>query len=508
MRNHYSEAELVVEFREDGSNSDVVATGYGRAVPYGVETDLGGIRESFAANAFDPEQVKGKPFAYRHGEPIGVITGAENREDGLYIDFQILDTAAGRDAATLMRGGASTGLSVGFQPAKSVWSRARDKVQHMAATLLEVSQTHMPAYGPASTVVAVREEGEPMSEVIEAEVRETPAVDTEAREAIADVRNQIAALAYTAEPVNPLAEFRSFGEYAKAVYEGRIEARTLADQITDNNAGVLPPNWANQVKNIIDLGRPGVTAFGVESAGATGMDFSWPYFDSSILGTIVAEQETEKSEVNSVQIDIEKGNATLKTYAAGSDISYQLLMRSQPSYLDAHNRIMAASYALVTDAVFVGAIKTAATPLNYDFSADTDGAAFRAAVFAASVDVETATGAPAGFVLVASDVFKEIGTWDTFYPSVYGTFNVGGTAQASTLGVNVSGLPVIHDRNLGSGEIIVSNSTAAKWIEDGPRVVTEEDVAKLGRNVAIYGLGVTAAYNPAGIVSLEVIAGP
>lgn len=242
MRNHYSEAELVIEVRED-TDSDVIATGYGRAVPYDIETDLGGVRESFGPGAFDPDQVKGRPFAYRHGEPIGVITGAENREDGLYIDFQILNTAPGRDAATLMRGGASTGLSVGFQPTKSVWARSRDKVQHLAATLLEVSQTHIPAYGSASTVVAVRENEEhTMTEVIETEGRETPAIDVEAREAIADVRKDIAALVHVAEPVNPLSEFRSFGEYTKAVWEGRIEARALADQITDNNPGVLPPD--------------------------------------------------------------------------------------------------------------------------------------------------------------------------------------------------------------------------------------------------------------------------
>lgn len=507
MRNHYSEADLVIEVRED-TDSDVIATGYGRAVPYAVETDLSGVRESFGPNAFDPEQVKGRPFAYRHGEPIGIITGAENREDGLYIDFQILNTAPGRDAATLMRNGASTGLSVGFQPTKSVWARSRDKVQHLAATLLEVSQTHIPAYGSASNVLAIREEGETMSEVIEAEVRETPAVDVEAREAIADVRKEIAALVHVAEPVNPLSEFRSFGEYTKAVWEGRIEARALADQITDNNPGVLPPNWAMQVKNIIDLGRPGITAFGVESAGASGMDFNWPYFDGDLSLIVAAQPTGEKNEVNSVQIDIKKGTASLATYAAASDISYQLLMRSSPSYLDAHNRIMAASYALVTDNVFVDAMLTASTPYNYDFSADTDGSAFREAVFGASVAVESATGAPAGFVLAASDVFTKIGGWSTFVPAPYGPNNVSGVATAGTLGVAVSGLPVIHDRNLANGAIIVSNSTAAKWIEDGPRVVTDEDVAKLGRNVAIYGLGVSAAYNAAGIVSLEVIPAP
>jgi HK97 family phage prohead protease len=504
VRTTTQDTELIFEIRED-ANGDIVGTGTGRAVPYGVEIEIGGVRESFARDAFSVDEVIGKPLAYRHNEPVGVITGAENREDGLYIDFDIVNTTLGRDAATLARTGASRGLSVGFQPIKSAWTKTRDAVQHMSAGLLEVSLTPYPAYATAG-VSAIREEGEPpMTEtVIETE---TVSVDTEAREAIATVREQVAnieARAFVAEPVHPLAAYRSFGEYSKAVLAGEIESRALADQITANNAGVLPPNWMMDVKNIVDLGRPGITAFGVESAGTSGMEFAWPYFDGD-LALIVEEQETEKTEVNSVRIDIEKGTASLKTYAAGSDISYQLLQRSSPSYLDAHNRIMAASYALITDNAFVDEMLAVSTPINYNLSSDTTGGAFREQVFQASVNVETATGRPAEFVLVASNVFAKIGGWSTFFPAAYPVQNVSGVATAGTLGVNVSGLPVIHDRNLAAGGIIVSNTATASWIEDGPNLATAENVANLGRDIAIYGYGTAAAYTPAGIISLEVV---
>jgi len=500
MQTTQTQSEWIIEVREDAAPGDVVAVGHGMAVPYASETDLGAFRESFAPNAIDPAQVIGKPFAYRHGEPIGVITGAENKPDGLYIDFNILDTVQGRDAAVLGRNGASKGLSIGFQPIKSVWNRSKTAVQHTAAQILEVSLTHNPAYKLAGATI--REEDMSVETV-----EETPAVsaDIEAREAIAELRSQIQSVVHVAEPMHPLAQFRSFGEYNKAVLNGDVDARALADQITANNAGVLPPNWIMEVKNIVDLGRPAITAFGVQSAGTSGMEIAWPYFDGD-LALIVAAQETEKSEVNSVRIDIKKENASLATFAAGSDISYQLLQRSAPSYIEAHNRIMLASYALITDGAFVTDLMTASTPYNYDFAADTDGSGFRAAVFGASVAVQTATGRGAEFVLVASDVFTQIGGWDTFFPSNYGTYNVSGTATAGTLGVSVSGLPVIHDRQLGSGEIIVSNTTTAKFVEDGPMLGSVENVALLGRDVAIYGYGTTAAFNPAGIISLEVVA--
>ena len=222
MKTAQIDTELVIEVREDQGDSDVVATGYGRAVPYETSTMVGGIEESFARDAFSPDDVIGKPLAYRHGEPVGIITGAENREDGLYIDFQIVNTVQGRDAATLARTGASKGLSVGFQPVKSAWNRAKTAVQHQAAQLLEVSLTHMPAYATAG-VGAIRE-GETMSETMD--TTEVVSVDTEAREALAEVREHIASIearAFTSEPVHPLAQFRTFGDYAKAVLDGAVD---------------------------------------------------------------------------------------------------------------------------------------------------------------------------------------------------------------------------------------------------------------------------------------------
>ncbi len=505
MRTCQIDTEIIILSREEGEDGDIVAIGQGRAVPYDTPTLVGGIEESFARDAFSTADVIGKPLAYRHGEPVGIITGAENREDGLYIDFEIVNTVQGRDAATLARTGASRGLSVGFQPVKSAWNRAKTAVQHQAAQLMEVSLTHMPAYATAG-VSAIRE-GEPMSETMD--TTEVVSVDTEAREALAEVREHIASIearAFTAEPVHPLAQFRSFGEYSKAVLAGDVESRALADQVTANNPGVMPPVWLLQVKGIIDLGRPAITSVGgPESAGAAGMEINWPYFDGDLLA-IVEAQANEKDEVNSVEIDLEKGDATLATYAAGSDISYQLLQRSNPSYLDAHNRIMAASYSTVTDRKFTNDLWTGSNNTNvYDLSADTTGSVFRERVFTASMEVEDATGAPASVVLVSTALFTKIGGWSTFIPAPYSPNNVSGVATASTLQVEVSGLRVVRAKWLDTDadrHAIVLNGEAARWIEDGPRLATAENVGKLGRDIAIYGYGATAVYLPAGVVRL------
>jgi len=501
-------ADIALELRETATDDGVIATGYGRAVPYADPTDLGGIAESFAPGAFKPDDVVGKPFAYRHGEPIGVITGASNEPDGLYIDFQILDTVQGRDAATLMRGGASKGLSVGFSPVESVWNRARTAVQHTRARLLEVSQTHMPAYANAG-VSAIREEGETMSDTVDTQAAEVPAVDVEARESLAQVRDSLAAIearAFTSEPQHPLAQFRSFGEYCHAVMNGDFEARALFDQVPANNPGVLPPNWMLDVKRIVDLGRPAINSVGgPESAGQNGLEMNWPFYDGT-LTDIVEVQANPKGEVNSVAIDLDKGTATLATYAAGSDIAYQLLQRSSPSYLDAHNRIMIASYNTVTDRAFTQQLWSGASNTNlYNLAADTNGAQFREDVFKASMEVEDATGAPATVVLASTALMQAIGGWQTFMPEPYGVQNVSGVVTASTLRVAVSGIPVVRAKWLDTDadrHAIVLNGAAARWVEDGPRLVTGDNVAQLGYDIAIYGYAVAAVYAPAGVVRL------
>tara|TARA_R110002126_G_scaffold238163_1_gene381560 strand:- start:236 stop:1750 length:1515 start_codon:yes stop_codon:yes gene_type:complete len=502
MRFITTDSMLLMHTRAD-AGGDVIGSGYGMAVPYGVEIEYDGLRESFAQGAFDVNQVIGKPFCYRHDEPIGVITGATNEIDGMYIDFDVVNTNQGRDSATLMRTESSRGLSVAFAPVESTRTQGKSSIVYTKAILAEVSLTHQPAYSTAG-VGAIREEE--MSTMFVEDAAPAVVADVQARAAIDDLRREVQAVAHVAEPVHALAQFRSFGEYSKAVLDG-LETRALFDQVTGDNPGVMPPVWLQQVRGIIDLGRPVITNVGgPQSAGTVGLDINWPYFDG-VLTDIVEEQADEKGEVNSVQISIEKGTATLKTYAAGSDISYQLLQRSQPSYLDAHNRIMAASYSTVTDRQFTGDIWQQGTgTINYDLSADTTGSVFRSAVFEASMECEDATGMPASIVYASTALMIEIGGWESFFPAPYSVQNVSGVATASSLLVNVSGLRVVRAKWLDGNaarHAIVTNGESARWIEDGPRLANAENIGKLGRDIAIYGYGVTAAYLPAGIVRLQ-----
>jgi len=297
-------------------------------------------------------------------------------------------------------------------------------------------------------------------------------------------------------------------EFQQAYALHREIARALVDQITPDNPGVLPPTWLSTVFGVVDSGRPGITAMGgPASAGDSGLDIYWPYYDGD-LTTLVGEQAAEKTDIVSVKVSFKRGQATLKTYAGGSDVSYQLQRRSSPSYMAAYNRLLQTSYGLITEMVFDAALLAGAgATVVYDPSAtDTDGAKFKAFLFSASAKVKKATGLPASAVLVSSDVYGKLGAAPWLQPPMYGTQNVPGTAAASTLKINVSGLEIVEAPGMAAGNLVVSNDQAARWFEDGPFLVTSEDVGKLGTDAAIWGMGTTGITIATGVVKASATA--
>jgi hypothetical protein len=309
-------------------------------------------------------------------------------------------------------------------------------------------------------------------------------------------------------PGGPLARFLTFGDYIDAAYGDPLLARALADQLTTDSPGVVPPSWVSTISGITTFTRPAVTALGgPQSLGSTGMELDFPYLDPALdLDTVVAKQAAEKTEIASVKVRILKGSNPIETYAGGSDVSYQLIRRSSPAYREAYVRILTIAYNRATEAAFEAALELGAGG-SAVLAAGVDANALRAFLFEASAKVEDATGSPATVDLVASDEWARIGGLPGLMPPTYGTFNVPGTAQASTLTINVSGLPLIRAPFLTAGTHLVTNGEAAGWHEDGPFPISAEDVAKLGQNIAIWGMGTDAITVPAGIIKNTLVAG-
>jgi phage head maturation protease len=597
----------------DGRRIDIRLVGWGDIATNTPE----GIREQLMPGVFAgtaPSRVTLESI--RHGGAIvGVGEAIVERDDGAYGTFRVAETAAGDELLALVRPGPKGEPPV-LRDASVVFAPGRHQtrngvVQRLTADLRRVAIVERGAYA-SGQVLAVRSD-EVMSEEIQTP-EAAPEQDLVERSELAPVITRVDDIERRVEKMvalsgvpaagksgHELAQYDSLGAYQAAVWNGQADVgllgrslaelglvqRAAADQITTNNAGVVPPAWLGDVKRIVDLGRRAITAFGgPQGLPATGMELDWPYLNSS--NTIIGEQSTQKSEVTSARVDIAKGSQALVTYAGYSDISYQLLQRSSPSYREAYDRIMLAAWGSVTDAAFCAALEGAtgtttqaargmlganitlstsaaaddiidatshglsigdavvftaltggtgltagrvywviatsygantfrvsATPggAGVDFTADitagtvakvTDtGTRLHEALAQASVSVEDASGQPAGIVLAGTDVFLMLaGLSDVIQ---YGPNNAVGTMLASTLEVVVSGLRIIRAPGVSAGKMIVSNSMAASWYEDGPRFIAAEDVAKLGQNVGVYSFSAPAVFAPAAVVELTLI---
>lgn len=509
----------------------------GIAVPFGVPTapgatvELGeGMRETFARGAFRDAiaALGGRPLAIvdaHDGTIVGTATELDERDEGLWFRGRLFTSQAARDFAERVAGGLN-GLSVEFAFGQTR-RRGRDLVEHVrVAGLAAIAASYKPAYAGAQASVRDTNGGSIMrycpdcgGEIVDGTMHTCPApaaapvmaaaagpssaeitaISTRAAEeavrSFAERMSSSGGWRSTEDPFADLRAYRSLGELVQAAAQPNatlelrsFASRALADQITGNNAGLMSADIMGEVHGIIAQARPAVEAFGRLALGDAGMTIDFPYYDGT-LSALVGAQATQKTEITSVRVDIKAGSEAIATYAGGSDISYQLIRRSSPSYLEAYGRIMLAAYALVTDNAFVDRVVALATGVE-DIAgtwASRTEAQIRTALVSASVKVQAATGSPLGFVLAATDVYTKI--------------------TSTLLDLNVLELAttprLILEPNLATGVAIGSNGTAAAWHEEGPIQASDEDVAKLGQDRAYWGMGATGVFLPAGVVVIS-----
>lgn len=509
-------------------------TARGLAVPYGVASlPSSGDGRSYRFNGPPDNADELVDVVREHDEDalVGRLAQPwESGKAGLSAVARFFDTSRGRDAETEAREGARRGFSVGALIKK--FTETEDGVRDVTSwDAAHLGIVRRPAFSSAgiqfSAAAHTPEKENPMPDTVDVaqlaeKVAELPKIvelaeKVDSMPTIAQLAEKVAeALDLDNAPAHPLAPFATAAEFyaefqaaTAAEDKDKVDALQAAfavpDQTTPNNPGVMPPAWRTDIKKRIDRRTPAIRAFGTIGLPATGMDVTWPYLDPALdVDAIIQRQLTEKSELQGVPINILKASESIKTAGAVSDISYQLLMRSAPSYLAAHNEILLAAWARYIEARFTaqllakGTDTGAATPTT---ATPTTAAALRGRLFELSADVEDATGSPADVVLVSSDVWGSIGADPDLVNPAYGTQNVGGTSSAKTLNINVNGLDVQRAPFLPDGTLVVASSDAAKASNSGARVATAEDVRKLGRDVAVWGMYTDGeVYFPGGIL--------
>lgn len=510
----------------------------GLVVPYGETARRFGTTITFAPGCLSlPADLSTVKLLVQHDDerPVGYATEAVDTDAGLRMSFTLPNHPRAADLHGEVTNLLRDGLSVGVEPDDATleaitarfWGEDdADTPIVFAGDLREVSAVSIPQFNSArsdplaaaAAVVTFAPERSPMStttaprpthtdppdptpdvQVMAGQVIETPPAPT-LDELAAAVQARMGSA--TVRGAHPLARFASFGEYATAARDDPRLQLALVDQITTDNPGLVQPTWLTEIIGILAEASPVATALAGGPLPADGMEINWPTYTGNYK-TLVQKQLTEKTGIHSEKVSFGKSApAPVETFAGGSDISYQLLKRSSPSYLDAYNRIMALAYAWCTEQVVSDYLVAAADGYQPFDPAAGNASDFKSALFGASTQVWRATGTPATAVMVALNYFETLGGMPGLENAKYGTQNVAGTASAATLEIDVNGLKITPAPAFPDDTIIVTNKQAAQYRKDGPYTVTAEDVEKLGRDVAVWGMGAFLPFRPAGIVAL------
>jgi HK97 family phage prohead protease len=477
----------------------------GIAVPFNDTIDIGGgWSERFEKGSVD---LNADVKLFRdHKEIIGRVTEMQESDEGLLIRARISDTILGTETLNLVKDGAIRSFSVGFIPV--IDEKKENTIIRKKVDLKEISLVAFPAYDNAS-VTEVRE-------VKEEKMTETNKNDYSAE--IAEVRNhaeelerKLDVLATASVPTSSTPQYRSMGEWVKAVASGNDDAIALHRTFTgaDTADSIIHDKWVSDTVRIVNAGRPTFNLFSSGALPVDGMIVEYPIISSN--GIDVAEQAAEGDVLDYGKLVLTSATAPIKTFGGYTDMSRQVVERSSINYVDTAFRAMVAKYAAVTNAAAIA--KVTAEDANFNqvslASFDTDDVLEALADAAVRVNVET--GLPLQALLVGSTVFKNLakavdGSNRPLLSNVGATQNTFGSINPLGLTGNILGLPVVLDPALGAGSMYAWNAAALTAYESAgaPFRLNDEDITALTNSFSVYGYLALTCQEPKAAVRFNI----
>ena len=332
----------------------------GIGVPYGETIDLWGIRERFEPGSVerDPDGVPSLVL-WRHDEPIGRITAGRDTDAGYEVDGQLSDTERGREAATLLRDGVITRLSIGFRPEEyriEVADDGTETVVHTKVRASEFSLVPFPAYSTA-TVTKVRHrptdpttEGDPAMSTTTLTRADLDPIE----ESLQDLERQLAgidtSLARTA-PAEPM--FRSIGDYLKKVAAGDEAAlefhRATSGQTSSDT--IKNETYLGEFIKWVEDRRQLINTFDTGALPADGMSVEYAQLASNTL--TAGEQTAEGADLPGPgKVELTTESEPIKTFGGWTELTRQVIERSRLPYLETVMKALALAYIKATNADF------------------------------------------------------------------------------------------------------------------------------------------------------------
>lgn len=459
----------------------------------------------------DPKKIK---LLNQHNvkEPLGRAQYFTEGSDGLYASFKVSNSTRGTDALVLASEGLQAGLSVGVEVEKS-FNKAG--VMHVtAANLFEVSLVTEPAFKSAQVIdVAASDEAEekpaeedattPTKESEETveltpEVSAAPEVEAASTEAAAP--KVTAAKVYAQDRIKPITGAEYLSATIKAAM-GDDEARRVvraADDSTSTNTGLTLPQHLQSFITDTFSGRPAFEAATRQALIAEGMSFTVPrlYVNATVADVAPTVADTnEGSAPSETGMTSAYDTVNINKFAGLQRVSWELIDRSSPAFMDLMMIELRKAYEKATDAAllaeFVSSGTTAATT------------AATAAGLQSFISVEGAaaykgTGGDFANKLVAStDVWAAItgyadSTGRALYSAQGATTNAAGSAVASSVRGNVLGTDLIVDHNITTSGVVDNSmflvAPSSVYVWESPTTNLRVNVLTSGEvEIALYG---------------------
>ena len=461
---------------------------------------MGGVVfEAGSIEIADPTKIK---LLSQHDmkKPVGRMISAETRADGIYATFKLSRSSGGNDALVMAQEGLVSGLSVGAEVIASKPSRDGHIVV-TAAKLKEVSLVTEPAFKSAQVLEIAAEEVELPAEPntpteSEAVVENTPdtvaAPEVEAT-AVEAARPTVTANLQVKERVAPITSAQYLEASIKAAMGDDSARRTIlaADDTTSTNTGLTLPGHLNEFMTTTFTGRPAFEAVTRQALPAAGMSFTIPK-----LGTAptVADAD-EAATISTTGMTSTYDTVNVNKFAGRNVISWELVDRSSPAFMDLLMTELRKAYEKSTDAALIAAFTASGTQAT--------GVAATAAGLQSFISVESAaaykaTGGNFANKLVAStDQWAAIngyvdGASRPLYSAQGQTQNASGATVPTSVVGNVLGTSLIVDHNISVSGIVDESAflvaPESVYVWESPTTQLRLNVLTTGEiEIALYG---------------------
>jgi hypothetical protein len=446
-------------------------------------------------------------------KPVGRMTSAEVREDGIYATFKLSRSSGGNDALVMAQEGLVSGLSIGAEIISSKPSRDGYTVV-TAAKLKEVSLVTEAAFKSAEVLEIAAEEVTPAetptteSETAPVEESTTPAVEATPVEAAAveAARPTVQAMMYTTPRIE-VTKRNYLENTLKANVFGDDESRQwlrAADNDQTTGAGFIPTPQSTQLLNFLsNADRPMIDSVSRGTMPEFGKTFELP----KITEVPLVDQIDENGAVTESQLEASFITVTKKSFKGRAITTLELLTNSTPAFLDELLVQMEYAYAKDTEEFVTTAIQGAGT-LNATAQANS-ATGLLSYVASAAAAVYSASLGFARNMIVTPEQWANIMSYNDAGRPIYiaaNPQNNAGALSPTSLRGNVAGLDLRVSRYMkGSGGVgtadysmAVINPDAYTWYE-GARQQLRTNINSDGTvDILLFGQGALATKLAAG----------